>query len=451
MFSRLQYISKQDKRTNSVIANVGKQASIKILNTLLTFLIISLSLSVIDTESYGIFVAISSVSTWIYLFDFGLSNGLTNKIAEITQQRNPRLASEIITTTYGLISIVVITATIVSFILIDIQTIGSLSLLKNILPKYKTELKIAIAGAAAMFVLKPIYSILMATQRHYLISAIQFVANIFTVGILLTGKFVPFSFKSYIITTSLILPITLACASLILFSNSLKFFRPSVKNFNLNTIRETAYISLKFFTIQSSIVILTAYNNIYLINMLNSTAVTQFSVSTKYYSIAILLHSLVLTPLWPAFTQAIINHETEWIEKTMRRLNYFNAGCFLFILLLALVQPIAFSIWTTGKISIPFSLNIFFALNAIVSIHKETFVSFVNGSGRLNLQMFYSIIVTILHIAILEFMSTTGKRISISLIVIMNTVWLLAGYLLWKYQYHRIMNPSDENKQYIWK
>ena len=63
----------------------------------------------LDTNKYGIWLAISSTVSWISILDIGLANGLRNKIAEYLAVKNydPKLKIAV-SSTYAILFIIMV-------------------------------------------------------------------------------------------------------------------------------------------------------------------------------------------------------------------------------------------------------------------------------------------------------------------------------------------------------
>ena len=69
-------------------------------SVLANFMLVSLAISYIGTESYGVWLTISLVIAWFALFDIGLGNGLRNKFAEANALGNDQSAQAFVSTAY---------------------------------------------------------------------------------------------------------------------------------------------------------------------------------------------------------------------------------------------------------------------------------------------------------------------------------------------------------------
>src|SRR4051812_28196968 len=58
---------------------------------ILNYVIIALILNIIDPNEYGVWLTISSVVSWLSFMDFGLANGLKNKLVKLFLHKKYKL------------------------------------------------------------------------------------------------------------------------------------------------------------------------------------------------------------------------------------------------------------------------------------------------------------------------------------------------------------------------
>lgn len=75
-------ILRGSERSVKAKKNILYMLLIKGGNILIGLLLVPLTLEYVDSEKYGIWMALSSMVAWISFFDIGISNGLKNRLAE---------------------------------------------------------------------------------------------------------------------------------------------------------------------------------------------------------------------------------------------------------------------------------------------------------------------------------------------------------------------------------
>ena len=95
-------------RTGKVNFNIIVSFLLRAMSIIVSFLTISFSLKLLDTNKYGIWLAISSTVSWISILDIGLANGLRNKVAEYLAIGNYKEAKIAVSSTYAILSMIVV-------------------------------------------------------------------------------------------------------------------------------------------------------------------------------------------------------------------------------------------------------------------------------------------------------------------------------------------------------
>ena len=72
----------KDKRSYEIQKNIVLSFLFKGISIIVSLVIVPLTLNYLNPTEYGVWLTLSSIMTWINLFDIGLGNGLRNKLTE---------------------------------------------------------------------------------------------------------------------------------------------------------------------------------------------------------------------------------------------------------------------------------------------------------------------------------------------------------------------------------
>ncbi|MDQ6722762.1 MAG: oligosaccharide flippase family protein [Thermoproteota archaeon] len=431
-----------EKRSKKVAVNIIRSFLIKIISTVITLALIPISLHYTDKNSYGVWLTLSSVITWFNLFDLGLSNGLTNKLSISYAKDDIKMARMYLSTTYSFMLIIITTLSVVFFFIcnfINWNNVFNTHMDSSVLA---LSIKITFGFFCLTFFLKPFNDLLKSKQKHFLISIIQVSGNLFALICIITlGKYFSSKFLFLSIVLGSSYPLALCIFSLIYYSKKFKEIKPKINIFKFDYLRSIFGISFKFFIIQASVIAILTSNNFLISFFVDNQSVTFYNIAYRLFSIVVILQSMIVTPLWPAFTDAYILNDFHWIKKTISLINRWNILlCFITFLILFACGWI-YKIWIGPSLQIPYEVNILLAVYVIINIFKDTYVSFINGTGQLNLQTIYSIITIILQVP-LAYILIKICKLGLSGILILNIFWVLIAFLLMKYQYERIIKAA---------
>jgi O-antigen/teichoic acid export membrane protein len=91
-------------RTKNITKQVVLSFLYKLGSMICTFLLIPITINYLDSESYGVWLTLTSFISWFSFFDIGLGNGLRNKFAEAKAKGDYSLARGYISSAYFTIS-----------------------------------------------------------------------------------------------------------------------------------------------------------------------------------------------------------------------------------------------------------------------------------------------------------------------------------------------------------
>jgi O-antigen/teichoic acid export membrane protein len=235
-------------------------------------------------------------------------------------------------------------------------------------------------------------------------------------------------------------------SSLWFYSHEYKPYRPSVRLFEKNIVKDIMSLGSKFFIIQIAAIIIFQTTNIIITQVLNPQDVTVYNIVYKYFSVQTMVFAIVLAPLWSAYTDAYAKNDIAWINnvvhKTMLLWWVFVAGA----LAMVLISPYIYPLWIGRNIarSIDFSTSIACAVYVTTANWCSIYVFFLNGIGKIKLQLYNSVGLMFTYIPISIFM---GKIFGITGIVVSLCIVSLPGAILSPIQFNKLIKGTAKG---IW-
>ncbi len=390
--------SQEDNRTAKVKKNILASIILKGLDVTVYLLIVPATLGYLNEYEYGIWLTLNSILMWINSFDIGLGNGLRNRLAEALASGNLELGRIYVSTTFGLLLILTSIFIIVGSManpFIDWYAILNAS------PDFVTRLDkivyISFVIFAINFTFRFIGNVYLALQLPAVNNLLILSGNLFAlIGIYLItsfkgGVFIAVALIYYaapLIVSLLAYPVT--------FCRLYPYLRPSLKFFRRQYLRDLFNIGIKFFFLQLSAILLFAFANLLISRLFGPENVTPYNISYRYFSLLPMAMNLLLAPLWSATTDAYARGEMNWIKRTKRRTEFILLGALgLIIVQLFLSRPF-YKIWVGSEVSIDWSISIWMAIYTGILIASLTYSSFLNGLGKLHIQVINTVAMAIL-------------------------------------------------------
>lgn len=436
-------IKRGTTRSRKIKINIAYSAAIKGISILTSFLLVPITLKYLGTEDYGIWLTLSSVIAWFAFFDMGIGNGLRNLFSEAVTLKNTQLAKTYVSTAYAGLAIVLVFSAvlfIVTNIFIDWNT------LLNAPASRTYDLNTIAVLIFTLFLfrmeLKLISVILLADQRTALSSVFEPAANIISLGaIYLLTLSTSGSLQNFILVVSLSPVIVFSLASVYFFRKEYKQYSPSLKFIELKYLRSLGGLSTKFFLIQIAVLIIFSTDNLIITRILGPQEVTLYNIAFKYFNIVTMAFAIVITPFLPAFTEAYIKDDTQWIRNANGKLLTTWSLVLIAVIAMVLLAKLFYNFWVGDGIIIPFQLNVFMALFILISTWNNIYVYFINSTGKLTIQVIGSLISAFLNIPISIYLARE-MNMGTSGVILGTCISLFPGVIIGPVQYYKILNKT---------
>lgn len=423
--------------------NIMLSFVIKGISILIGFIYVPLLINYLGAFEYGIWITLGSIVGWINYFDIGLGNGLRNRFAEAIARGERKLAGVYVSTTYAALSMIF---GIFFVIFLVVNPFLNWSVILNGPQELRSELSLLVLLTVGFFLLRFIFRlisiIIMADQRPALSNLFDPLSNVVALGaILVLMKTTPPSLLYLGIVLGSAPVVVLLAASLYFFNRDYKEFRPTFKQVNFKYFKDLAGLGVQFFIIQITVVVIMSTNNLIIAQVVGPEAVTSYNVAYKYFGLISMGFVIITNTYWSAFTEAYVKKDFEWIKKVMRSLIRIWVIIVLLIVVMLAVSAPFYKIWVGEKVFVPFILSAFTALFVVVYVWYSIFVYFINGTGKIKLQLITSVIVAVLNIPLSIFLAR-NLGMGAAGVILGSCITYLPGAILGPIQYYKLVNEK---------
>lgn len=353
-----------------------------------------LNLSFLGISLYGTWSTITSIASWANLGDFGIGNGLRNKISSLEVDNNTEEENRYINiASKKLFKISFIVFLIMSLII-------EVLLYCNIIDSaIRTPMYITNFFFCFNLYLSIGRSIAYGKQKSWLVSLIQTVTCLLKIFIILIIRK---SLTSNLIIFSFLMGATDSVCNLLLLicllSNNGAIFNKQIQNDN-GAFDDLSSLGLRFFILQIGGVILYSTDNIIINRLFSSSSVSEYSIISKVYNTGNDLFSILLISLWSAVTYAIAKKDVDWIIKEKNHILKYWLLYSIGVIIVSLGLNSIIKVWLgTEAISYDYSIIILFAIYNILEAFGSIYVNIANGLGRLKTQLIFCIISIVINI-----------------------------------------------------
>jgi len=436
------FIKRGEPRSIGIKKNIALSFVVKGLSIAINFSVVPLTIDYVNSVQYGIWLTFTSIISWITFFDLGMSNGLRNRLTTAIALKEYDKAKKYISTSYAVFFIIAVSIFVLFyFINPKINWNDFLNIPSTVSDDIHVLILIVLATFCIQFVVQLLNTVLTALQKP---ANFEFITLLGQIGLLITLIILKNTTKGslsvLLIALNIVPVLVIVLASLFLFSGRLKFIAPSLKEVDFSYAKSILGVGATFFLIQIGAMILFQTDNIIIAKILGPESVTKFNVTYKLYSILILAFSIVATPYWSAFTDAKAKEDYSWIKRSIKKLReVWLFASFIVVPIFFLLSKFIFKIWLPNSVDINLSLSILMAVYVMCYTCLVLNCYFLNGIGKLKIQMFLYLLVMITNIPVGIAM---GKWWGIEGVILANIIaFVLMNVILW-IQTNKLLNQK---------
>ncbi len=357
---------------------------------LANFVVISITLDLLSTKIYGVWITLYTTISWLSFFDLGLGNGMRNLFAVNRAIGNQEKNKQLVSTSYIIVLGIALILLIVGLPFVYYADIARFFNISDIaIPDLRCVLSLLVVVTSLQLITKLINSIFLADQKPALSSLIdcsgvvcsllllfilkdRLVGSLFNLALIIT---LPTFIISFIVT-------------LFAFNKNYRKLKPSLKCFNLKISNKLINLGLRFFLIQLSALIILQGSNIIILKFIGAEEVSVFSLVYKYFNVIVTIFTLVLTPYWSFFTDSYAKNNYNQLKQGFKQLLISWLAISLVGVVMWIALPFSFKIWLNQELDIPAYLPVSLLLFSVFSNLGSVFIYFLNGtSSYLNFQL----------------------------------------------------------------
>jgi O-antigen/teichoic acid export membrane protein len=361
----------------------------RVLMTLSTFLTLPLTVRYLGPERYGIWVATVTITGWISMMEFGITDTLTNTIAEThatgDRQRAAQYTSNALMIAFCFASFLFAIG-VVGWHISDWS--GFFKATGDVRP---SEIRNTLAVACSLTVLTPVCTIgmkiLSGYQQTHVANLMTAVGAVLSMVGLLVGMYFSFTMPLLFLCSSGFT--TLSGLTLLLWVVLVgkPWLRPRPRLLDTSVARLLLKAGAPFFLIRIAGIIVFGTDNLIIGHYLGADQITPYSVTMRLVTYAQVIPSLMFASLWAAYAEAHARGDIGWIRRTYFRV--MRSNILIMVALLAVLVACGrwlIGVWA-GQAAVP-SQALLLAISVWAIIYGITGLQscLLGGIGRTRIQ-----------------------------------------------------------------
>jgi len=395
-------------------------------------------------EQYGFWVTISTTVMMLAVLDLGIANTLTNCISRAYAERSEEMAKRYYATAFWATCAIAALLGFIGALVWPHIDWGKLFGVSDAAIATQAGKCAAISFGYALLalplglankVMGGYQRVPVANAFAMLNSLLSLIAIIFVVQIHGTVVCLMVAYCTAMLTGTILLNLWMAL-------RHEPRIRPIPRRVHLGAAREIMGNGMLFFILQIAGLAVFNTDNLMIAHFLGAEQVTPYAVTWRLVGYASVLQTLLVPSLWPAFSEAYVNHDLVWIRKAYHRIMRAT--------LLTVIPTVVFlgfaghwiiGVWA-GKAAVPSSLLLwgmcFWTVLLSITVNQGALLA---ATQHLQLQTIYSslaaVVNLILSIILVQHVGVTGVLlatiISYLLFIIVPATWQVRQILHGRY------------------
>jgi O-antigen/teichoic acid export membrane protein len=391
------------ERHRRIVLSAIAAAAARAVTVLSGLVTVPLAVRYLGPERYGLFIAIASLVALLSWADFGIGNGVLTRVAD-AHGRDDRDAvrTAVSSAFFVLVGIAVLLGAVFALIAPAVPW-GDLFNVASGLAESEAGPAVAVFVGCTLVAMP-----LGVAQRAQLAFQEGFLASLWIgagsvlglIGLVLAIE-LDAGLPWLVAATAGGPAVALLLNAAWLFGRQRPWLRPSVHAWDGDVAHRIVQTGFLFLILQVAMAVAYESDALIVARVLGVEEVTVFAVTFKLFAIAPILLSFVLTPLWPAYTEAMATGDEAWAKRTLlRSLRLSVAISVPFALVLVVFGESLVHAWVGSNVTPSLLLRIALAAWTVLMSVSGAVAMFLNGIGAMRFQALCAASMMIANVAI---------------------------------------------------
>ena len=155
--------------------------------------------------------------------------------------------------------------------------------------------------------------------------------------------------------------------------------------------------------------------------------------------------TVICMPFWNATTDAYQRNDMDWIRNATRKLRLMIIGIMICLIIMVVLSDTIYAIWIDRQTIIDIKMSIVMAVYIFILIYSMRYSYFINGIGKLRLQLIFTTAAAVLFIP-LAYLATQLSHDIIWFMLVMCLV-NIPGLIVNRIQFYKLINGKAKG---IW-
>lgn len=391
-----------DARSGNVRINILYSAILKVVGLSCSLFIVPVTLGYLDNEVYGIWLTMSSILFWFTFFDIGLGNGMRNYLAAAFSNKDYDKARSYISTTFIMLFVLAAIIAVVAIIPVSLLDMNSVFNTKAVSgAELRKVLIVALVFTFALFVVKNIGLVFVAMQRYAVNDLLSVSGSVLALLVVYVLTKLTEGSLMYVVLAFTGIPVVVYVLASIPIFYRYKYLRPSFSSIDYSLGKKIVGKGLGFFFIQiTSCLVIYGSSNLFITQFCGPSDVTVYNIAYKFFNMLAIAYTIVISPMWNAYTDAYVKGDMVWIDKTFRKALKFWMLSVLGGILMLVTCNFFYSLWVGDAVVVPMSVSACVLLYISMFNLNNCVTYLLNGLNKIRVQIYTSVFFTAVYLAV---------------------------------------------------
>lgn len=390
------------ERYRRMALTTGASLAARAIGLLTTLVSVPLTFRYLGAERYGLWMVLISLISVMGFADLGIGNGVMNAISEAHGKENHELAREYVSSGFVLMLAIAAVLAVAGAIVYPFMPWVRLFNVRSGL--------VASEGAKAFLVLfcwfvlniplGVVTRVQAGLQQGYWSQIVGATGNIVSLLALLLVIELRGSLPWLVFASTFGVILATVLNGWLLF-RAQPWLVPSVRAFRGSSAHKILKLGLMFFVLQVAVALGYTSDNIVITQVMGAAAVALYAVPQKLFAFIAQLVSMGISPLWPAYGEAIARGDVAWVRRVFwGSMRVTLAITVPVCAVLALAGPWVVRLMVGKSLHVPKSLLVALAIWGVVGAASMPMAMLLNGAGVLKVQAIIAAIASLSNLAL---------------------------------------------------
>ncbi len=394
---------RSNERHRRMLLSAGGSGVAKGINILTALVSVPLTYNYLGAERYGLWMTMSTTIAMFSFADLGIGNGLLNRVSEAYGKNDREMARRHVSSAFFmLLGVALVFGAFFNALYPSLNWVRLFNIESS---EAAVEVGPAMAVLVACFLanlpLGVIGRVRMGYQETFLNSLWLMAGNLAGLGGILLVIYFKGGLPWLVLAFAGAPVLGTMLNGFFLFVRSRQWLLPKWGQVERGSVRILFGAGMLFFVLQVCSALAYTSDNLIVAHVLGQEAVAEYAIVVRLFSVVPMVMEMFLTPLWPAYAEAMARRDVAWMKQTLVR-SLILAVCFAACagLFLAFAGRPIIHLWVNEAVTPPGWLLAGFGVWIVLSVAGSVVAAFLNGAGQIRFQAACAVVMSCVAIGL---------------------------------------------------